>query len=206
MNSLDAIYRRDLDAFFRMTRGGSELAPAAALFYCAKFKIESPDWLVQSAARGYCSQLNPDKKKKRGRSAEFVDRYRQDLIDFARWDELCVVREKQTEILEEVMEIRGRKDIPAYIREDREKMLAWVGHSLLRAYECASMLLQGTPAFGGPDAVKTSYRRVQECGRNQSHPFKYHVFDPDFLRAIGIEHPSFWGRGRKIVPLYNLTP
>ena len=66
--------------------------------------------------------------KKRGRSVNLVDRYRQDMVDYARWDEVKTVREKQIEIREEVDFLRANpKKAPPHWLEDREKMLKWVG-------------------------------------------------------------------------------
>jgi hypothetical protein len=153
---------------------------------------------------GYCGALAGIAPKKLGRSSGPVERYRQDLKDFARWDELFHLRLKQEELRENVELIRSRGGALNGTHEE-EKYLTWIGHSWERAYECASMLLRGTPAFGGPDAMKSSYLRVQLNNRKQTRPLRYHVFDSEFLAKIGIEHPSLWGRGKKVIPFYNLT-
>ena len=90
------------------------------------------------------------------------------MTDYERWDQVKVVREKQIEIRDEVDFLRANlRKAPSGRLEDREKMLEWVGRSLRRAFECASMLLAESPAFGGPDAIKSSYLTVEKANRNK---------------------------------------
>jgi hypothetical protein len=167
--------------------------------------LTAPVWVLEAATSGYCSALAGLTPKKLGRSSGPVERYRQDINDFVRWDELFHLRLKQGELREEVELIRSRGGLSKNDLREKEKYLAWVGHSWERAHECASMLLRETPAFGGPDAMKASYLRVTQNNRNQAQPLRYYLFDPEFLAKIGIEHPAFWGRGKKVEPFYNLT-
>ena len=188
--------------------GGNAVAIPAAIQYCSRSELSVPQWLVQAAAAQYPELLRSDILKKRGRSVNLVDRHRQDMVDYARWDEVKTVREKQIEIREEVDFLRANtKKAPPHWLEDREKMLKWVGKSLRRAFECASMLLADTSAFGGPDAIKSSYLTVEKVNRTQYQPLRYHMLDAEFLGSIGIAPIAFRrGRARKVVPLYDLTP
>jgi hypothetical protein len=205
VDSLDEIHQRQLSWFQAMAQGGSELAPAAALDYCDRNGVTAPAWVMEIATAGYCNALTGFSPKKLGRSSGPIERYRQDINDHARWSEIIDLRFKQTELREHVEMMRTRGQTSKANPSEAEKNLAWVGNSLERAYECASMLLRGTPAFRGPDAMKASYFRVIQTNREQAQPLRYHLFDPQFLARIGIEHPTFWGRGRKVVALYNLT-
>jgi hypothetical protein len=206
-DSLEDLHERRLDWLRVMIHGGSAIAIPAAIEYCSRSDLSGPQWLVQAAAAQYPELLRSNMPKKRGRSVNLVDRYRQDMVDYARWDEVKTVREKQTEIREEVDFLRANpKKASHYWIEDREKMLKWVGKSLRRAFECASMLLADTSAFGGPDAIKSSYLTVEKVNRTQSHPLRYHMLDADFLTSIGIEPIALRrGQARKVVPLYDLT-
>jgi hypothetical protein len=197
VDTLEAFHARELEWLQAMAHGGSELAPAAALLYCTKHKIAAPAWVMERASAGYCSALANNSPKKRGRSAGAIERYRQDLRDYARWEMLVTIREKQKEWAEEAALIRSRKGLPKQVLKEKEKQLARVGRTWDDAYECASKELHNTPAFGGPDAMKKSYRQVKQNNRKKSQPLRYHVFDLDFLHAIGIEHPTLWGRVRK---------
>ena len=129
------------------------------------------------------------------------------MTDYARWAEVKSVRRKQVEIKQEVDFLRAnpKKASPGWL-EDREKMLRWVGRSLKRAFECASMLLADDTAFGGTDAIKSSYLTVEGVNRTQSQPLRYHMLDEDFLASIGVA-PIYRPRRqvRKVVPLYDLT-
>ncbi|MDB5550203.1 MAG: hypothetical protein JWL86_187 [Rhizobium sp.] len=199
------LYARELNRLRRVAEAGSELAPAAGMFFCATYDVAVPRWLVLHAARGYCMQVRPNRNKKRGRAAGPIDRYRQDLIDSARWEDVRDVRYKQREYLENALAMRSYKNVSPREREECEKRLAWIGHDWDRAYECASMRLRGTPAFGGPDAMKKSYCRVEASNELPAQSWRYFLFDPDFLSSIGVQHPSRWGRSTKFEPFYNLT-
>lgn len=194
--------QRQLHQLQMATDAGIELAPAAALFFCDRHKVPVPDWLVSHAARGYCQQLAPSRPKNRGRSSGILDRCRQDMIDLMRWDLVREARLQQKTFSET---LKTDADAPPSVLEHPMKMSIWYGHDWLRAYECASMLLRNTPAFGGPDAIKASYCRVE---RNMAHPkdsWRYFLFEPEFLETIGLEHPSRWGQSSKWAPLYHLT-
>jgi hypothetical protein len=205
--SLEDFHRRRMEWLEGMLRGGNAIAIPAAVQYCSKHGLTVPPWLVTATAVHYAELLRRDVPKKRGRSVSLVDRYRQDMTDYARWDEVKTVREKQIEILDEVNFLRANLNkAPSGRLEDREKMLKWVGRSLKQAYECASMRLAETSAFGGPDAIKSSYLAVEKANRTKAEPLRYHMLDEDFLASVGIEpisHRRF--QVRKVVPLYDLT-
>jgi hypothetical protein len=207
VDSLQDFHARRLEWFETMLQGGSAIAIPATLQYCSKHGLLAPAWLVKPAAT-YCAELlQRDAPKKRGRSTNLVDRYRQDMTDYSRWAEVKSVREKQVEIKQEVDLLRAnpKKASPGWL-EDREKTLRWAGRSLKRAFECASMLLAESSAFGGPDAIKSSYLTVEEVNRSRSQPLRYHMLDEDFLTSIGIAPISCpQRRVRKVVPLYDLT-
>ena len=184
----------------RVAEAGSELAPAAALHFCATYKADVPEWLIGLAADSYCRQLASNRPKKRGRSAGPLERYHQDMIDLIRWDTVGMAREMQKNAPGELSALEEYSTPERYLGE-RMKLLRWYGRDWLRAYECASLHLRGTPAFGGPDAMKTSYCRVTKA----SNPLRYFLFQPEFLESIGLQHPSRWGWSTKITPLFDLT-
>jgi len=197
---VDYLKERELNVLRRVVEAGSELAPAAALHFCATYKADVPGWLIGLAAHGYCKQLNSNHPKKRGRSSGPLERYRQDMIDYIRWDTVRMARGMQKEAPEELSALEEYSKPSRYI-DQRKKLLRWYGHDWIRAYECASLYLRGTPAFGGPDAMKASYCRVVHA----SNPLRYFLFQPEFLESIGLEHPSRWGWSTKLTPLYDLT-
>jgi hypothetical protein len=121
VESLAAFHNRELEWLQTMTRGGSELAPAAALFYCHKNKISAPDWVIEAASVGYCKALNGTLTKKLGRSSGPVERYQQDMVDYARWEAISDVREKQRKFPEDVKELRSRPNIPKSIVEEKKE-------------------------------------------------------------------------------------
>jgi hypothetical protein len=204
-SSLDGFHRRRLQSLETMGRGGSAIAIPAALNYCDKHGPDLPKWFIRAAAQFTNELVKKKKKAKRGRSAGPLDRYRQDMTDFARYDEVCTVREKQKEILQELERLRHLPNLTAGIIEDKERMLAWVGQSFERAFQCVSMILAETPAFGGPGAIKASYFRVKEAMLIPEQAYRYHVMDPQFLLSLEILPFELWGKVRKISPLFDLT-
>jgi hypothetical protein len=167
-------------------------------------QLDVPPWLRDEAEAVLCARLSSAKRGKRGRASNPVARYRQDMIDFERWDAVREAREKQTEIRQQVEELSAMLRPPASLLREREKMLHWVGDDWLRAYECAAMILSGTAASGGPDAMKASYLRVNRNSRDPDQPLRYHLFTSGISARLQLSPPTKFGGG-KIVPLYELT-
>lgn len=203
--SLIEFDQEQLDCFQIMFNSGVVVAAAAALDYCDKHRLCPPPWLVAAATDLLCDLLKREKANRRGRSCGHVARHRQDRIDFDRWDQVKVVREKQKELKEEVEYLRSRDDLPLSTLENPTKMLEWVGSTLDRAFECAAMLLEGTDAYGSPEAIKRSYFQVERNNKDPSQRLRYHLLDRIFLSRIGITHEIGLRPGRKVVPLYELT-
>jgi hypothetical protein len=205
--SLEDFHQRGLDWLEVMFCGGSAIAIPAGVQYCAKHDLDVPRWLAKATATHYAELLRGDVPQKRGRSGNLIDRYRQDMNDYMRWDEVTTVRKMQIEVREELNFLNANPGkAPAGRIQDREKMHRWVGRSLERAFECASMLLAETPGFGGPDAMRLSYWKVEKAGRIQGQALRYHMLDSDFLLSIGISQISHrTSRIRKVAPLYDLT-
>jgi len=152
-----------------------------------------------------CGLLKREKSTKRGRSCGAVARYRQDMIDYARWDQVMVVREKQKEILKQVQELRTIPKVSKSMLDEREKMLAWVGRTLNRAFECAAMLLEGSVAYGSAEAMKRSYFQVKRNNRNPDQALRYHQLSRHLLLKLGVKESHEIRPGKKTMPLYELT-
>ena len=198
--SIDELHAEQLECFRICWH--RELAVAAALRYCSQHRLNAPHWLVGEAETVLCAQLRPKKRNKRGRASNAVARYRQDMIDYERWDTVREVREKQTEILKHVEELRAISRVPRSLLQEREKMLHWVGHDWLRVYECASMMLAKTRAAGGPEAMKASYQRVKRNSKDPDQQLRYHLLDSNL--DIGLRVIQTDSRSKKVVPLYEL--
>ena len=182
-----------------------ELAVAAAIHYCTEHEFPAPQWLIDEAGNVLFSLLSHAKQGKRGRASGAVARYRQDMIDFARWEAVREVREQQVEIREQVEELRAISGAPKSMLQEREKMLNWVGHDWLRAYDCAAMILRGTDAAAGPDAMKASYLKVAQNNQDPSQALRYHVFDPVVVAKLGIRDVLKPNRSGRVVPFFELT-
>jgi hypothetical protein len=203
--SIDELHEERMECFATMLRAGAAVAVPAALQYCYENKLNAPPWLLGSATDLFCDLLKREKSQRRGRSCGFVARYRQDMIDYSRWDQVIEVRDKQQELKKCVEELRKRPNVPQHIRVDRERMQAWAGTTLNRAFECAAMLLEGSAAYGSPEAIKRSYFQVRRNNRDPSQALRYHQLDIGFLGKIGLKHEFEIRPGRKFVPLYELA-
>ena len=201
--SLMALHETQLNHYETMLNSGVAVAVPAALDHCIKNNLHVPRWLQEAALTLLCDLMGREKSRKRGRSCGSVSRCRQDMVAYARWDQVNVVRRKQRELREEVEKLRSLSNVPHEILEDREKLLAWVGSTLNRAFECAAMILEGTDAYASPEAMKRSYFQVQ---RNMaSWPLRYHLLDPRVLHRLGTKNEIEVRPGRRLVPLYERT-
>jgi hypothetical protein len=201
-NSIEELHAERLECFRVIWH--REIGVTAALWYCAANKVTVPGWAAEEAQLVLCNALRPRRARKRGRASDPVARYRQDMIDYARYEEVVTVREKQKEIPEQVEELRSLGPQGQSLLAERLKMLAWVGHTWLRAYECASMILAHTDACGGPETMKASYLEVARNSRDPRQTLRYHhLLDWSLLRSLGLDtrRPA----KPKIVPLYELT-
>ena len=203
-HALEAFDRREMELFKRMVEAGIPLGVPAALHYCSEHCLSVPQWLVKAALDLLCDLLKREVSTKRGRSGGAVARYRQDMIDMTRWNEICVLREKQQLVHES---ISMYEDTPIALTSRFAEEVAraeWLGRTLSRSFECASEVLERTEAFGSPESVKRSYRVVERSINHPVRAFRYHMLDPNFLQKVGIEHDLGCGRRGKIAPWRQL--
>jgi hypothetical protein len=206
VDGLEDFHARRLETLENMSLSiHRRIAVAAALDYCARHGLNAPPWLVTAAAEVLREVLRRERSTKRGRSCGSVARYRQDQIDFERWDVVQYVRQNQKKTVEDIKELSSMKRPSKDLLTERQRMLHWAGRTWLRTFECASMILKGRQAHAGPDAVRTSYKTVERSIRNEDWSVRYHMLDQEFLRWFGFEGPLDRKQGTKIVPLYDLT-
>ncbi len=204
--SVEELHETELEYHEQMFVSGVPIAVPAAMYYCAKHGLNAPRWLIIEAAKMHCDHLRGNVPKERGRSSGIINRYRQDAVDHARWEAVIEVRENRDSLREEINELRalpGRK--ARDILNESTKLLDWAGTNNDDAFECASLLLAETPARGRPDAIKRSYRKVEKNMRNPATAMRYRILDSQFLRLVGADIAQPTSRGKKIVPLYDLT-
>jgi hypothetical protein len=191
----------ELERLQKARDAGMVLAVPAAMAYCLEHDLAAPPWLVKSAFELLCDLLRREKSKNRGRSAGSVARYRQDMVDFIRWNEVLVLQENQQRSIELMRTYpacpsRDRTDIYAQEKAKAE----WLGTSLEQIYECVSEVLEKTGASGGAESIKRSHREVRRNFRNPSQAYRYYQLHPLFLRKMGIEDDLGYGRHAKIHP------
>lgn len=163
-----------------MDRMGADIAVPAALHYCAKHNVSPPEWLVKRASDLLCSLLNPSTHKKLGRSGGIVERYRQDTIDHIRFEAIDDFR-RQRALCEQQIEELVRIEGPAAKKmlADLELKRLTLGNTDQDLFDLASANLRGA-AGGGREAMKKAYQRFRSV---QDDSYRYHVLDPQFLRA-----------------------
>ena len=204
----------ELDRLERMHDCRSAIAAPAALVICRRYGLTPPSWVVDAAAEQLGRFVRGQSAGKSGHSGSPAGRYRQDQIDYVRWEVVREVREKQKAISQQIRELRSLKPLPTGILRKREKLQRWVGKTWLRAFECAAaMLKEFHPACAaGPEAVKQSYMKVQ-----QAHGLagaRYHLIDAETRKHLALADPANepdpngrkdQDRGKILRPLYDLT-
>ena len=194
--SIEELHETQLDDFETMSRSGVAVAIPAALHYCAEYGLSAPAWLVSASADLLCITLRSDTRRKRGRAARLVARYRQDMVHFARWDEICVAREQQKIFSKQVKELRTLPKAKGELLEkqrklinEQEEMLKRLGHTFDDAVEYARQRLKKTKATGRWDTMRSSYRLVQRHHKDPTQAKRYQVFSASFLHKLGIKSP-----------------
>ena len=172
---------------------------SAALHYCSKHTLNPPRWLVVEAAEQLCVHLEGHAPRGRGRSAGIVKGYFQDALHYARWDAVIEVRENCEQLRRTAKQLRKLKNPKARGRlKEIEKLI----REAKAGFKCAARLLLGSPAYAGTDAIKQSYREVEQNMKNPVTAMRYLLLDPDFVRMIGA-HTGRTEAGKKIVSFHD---
>jgi hypothetical protein len=198
-NRARVFHEQELERLRKAREAGVVIAVPAALDYCLEHDLGPPQWLVHAASELLCELLRREKSKKRGRSAGAVARYRQDMIDFLRFNEVEVLRENQhrsIELMSVYPTCPSPQESKIYVQEARKA--EWLGSSLSRIYQCVSEVLERTDAFGSPESIKRSYRQVKRSDGNPSQAFRYYLLPYPFLHKLGIEGDLGYGRDAKV--------
>jgi hypothetical protein len=199
MNRISTFHDMELEKLQKAHESGVIIAVPAALHYCHEHDRVPPPWLIQAALDLLCDLLRREKSTKRGRSAGAVARYRQDMIDFVRWNEVTVLEENQQrsmELMSTYPTCPSPLEADIYTQEGAKA--EWLGTSRSRLYHCVSEVLEKTDAFGSPESIKRSYLQVQRNERDPAKAFRYYLLPYPFLSKLGIEGDLGYGRHAKI--------
>src|SRR4051794_40050665 len=109
---VSVLHSERLASFERMWNSGVAVGVLAALDYCVEYNVHQPPWLSKAARDLLCDAIVKPKSTKRGRASGYLARFRQDMIDFARWDTVNWVRNNQEEIRRQVDVMRSFDDFP----------------------------------------------------------------------------------------------
>jgi hypothetical protein len=181
-----------------------ELAVAATLEYCAAEGIHAPQWAIREGAELLIGLLKNQKSERRGRTANCITRYKQDLWDVERSEAVDDMRRLKKRVK------RERKLLQEYPKGFRPDLDQWVertGEWLRQGdFECAATSLAGRDAKASPSAMKKSHREVKRRAGAGPRPDRYYVFDRRFLHKIGLPDIIERKEGTKTFPLYDLKP
>jgi hypothetical protein len=200
----DDFNRREMELLRQMLASGVVIAVPAALHYCHEYKCQAPDWLLAASLELICELLKSEKPKRRGRASSHIARYRQDRIDYDRWGTVVWMRDAQKDLAHQVEVARSVPNVPRAYLKDREKLHAWLGSTLDRAFQCATIILEGNESFASPDAIKRSYFKVERNMADPTKAMRYYQLYVEFLPKVGLKWEPFVRPGRKLEPLYNL--
>jgi hypothetical protein len=201
VNRSKALHDEEFERMNKAYRAGVIVAVPAALHHCREYQVSPPEWLVEAALHLLCDLLKRERSKNRGRSGGAIDRYRQDMVDFIRWDEVIALREHQQR---SVRLMATYSTCPSSSEEDiyaeEAAKAAWLGCTLTRLYDCASETLERTEAFGSRDSIKRSYLTVERSSRHSLRAYRYCLFHALVVRMLGFEEDLGYGRHAKIRP------
>lgn len=194
--SIDEFHKAALDDFASMSRAGQTIAIPAALSHCAEHGVSAPAGLLTDAADLLNITLKNNFHKNLGARNRAMLAYRQDMIDYWRWDEICVIREQQKNLGVEIERLRALPKATGELLKRQKKlihervhMLKEIGHTVDDAFQYASKRFKNTEASGGWDTMRRSYRAVTKGLKDPKQATRYYIFDPRFLRKLGIELP-----------------
>jgi hypothetical protein len=189
--------------FERMVSAGVTVGVPAALHYCVEHQVKVPPWLARAALHLLCDLLKRETSTKRGRSAGAIARYRQDMVDMIRWNEVVVLAERQAYIRDC---FQSDPTFPKGRSSDELERAEWLGQSKSRVFECVADVLERTDAFGSPGSIKRSYFQVERQMKDSSKAWRYYQLDHLFLQSLGLESDLGYGHGAKLVPWRKHKP
>ena len=185
--ALRQLHETEMADLERMFLAHFSIAVPAALHCCEKRGISPPLWLVKAATKMCCDYVTGNAPKKRGGLTRAIARYRQDSIDYARWEIVEELVEKSAFLgkeLKKLSEIKlsmhGRQ-----VRDNVSKLRGTIGSNQLGVFAFVSEMLADTSLKGGPDTIKRSYRAVESTKYVWERGHCYYKLDPEFLKAIG---------------------
>jgi len=120
----------------------------------------------------------------RGRSAGIVKGYFQDALHYARWDAVIEVRENCEKLRRTAKQLRKLKNPKT---RGRLKEIENLIREAKASFKCAAKLLLRSPAYAGADAIKQSYREVEQNMKNPATAMRYYLLDPEFVGRIGAD-------------------
>ena len=92
-DTLEQFDEAELEQRKLMFESGTPIAAIAAVAYCDEHSLYPPRWAVAESLKIQLAAIRGDKPGRQGRSSGIRDRYRQDAIDYIRWDMVIQVRE-----------------------------------------------------------------------------------------------------------------
>jgi hypothetical protein len=182
---------------------GTPLAVIEAMAYCDEHGLTPPRWAVAESVKIHCAAIRGDRSGRGGRSSGIRDRYKQDMIDYIRWDMVIQIREKRKLLRYEIKALSNLTG-PAALKHRSicKEQLDWASTD---SFKLASRQLARSPAFCASEAMKKSFLKVARNMRNPRTAARYRILDARFLRKVGVVVNPPDPPGKKIADLFAET-
>jgi len=174
--SLDHVLGGDLWSLHKAFNAGVELAVFDVLQICEKYNVQCPLWALKGLER-----LSEPRRLKKA-----VTRYRRDLIHFYRFDAVNEVREyRSTRWKDYQDELKA----PGLSEEARRKLEQLAPHDPGKSEDVfreAAETLVGTPAYGSPETIRSSFKLVRKSNENPANHGRFMMLSLATRRKHGL--------------------
>jgi hypothetical protein len=93
MGTVHKLIQDRLEASRLAYEAGNLAGIAEAVMICQEWQIALPSWLVNALARLWKATARGEQKKGMGRHARWIEQYRQDILDYSRFEAVMEARE-----------------------------------------------------------------------------------------------------------------
>ena len=184
---IEAYNHRRLEELRKIADAGSALAIPAALDYCAEHDVTPPQWLTERASKLLNALLHVEDQTVRKRMRRQITDYRKRQVHFARYDAVNAAKEARVDLRNESKHVKPLKSQNAWrIAKNLKLVLERLGPNDETVVAAVAHQLKKTSAAGGEEAIRKSYQKLLKEEREDRMNGKYYVFDPLFLRRIGV--------------------
>lgn len=183
-DSLEMFYMREQMRRTDMIMAGHEIAIIEGLRYCEKYDVRPFSALLRAASNALLNHM-AGAPKRRGRSSSPLERYQQDMIDFARYEEVICIVEAREHLAAEIELLKTHSGTKARDRQrEIEQTLTELGTGLEDAFSLASDRLKKKAERGTQETVRRSYYKVLNNSEHPTERQRYVVLNQKILSQL----------------------